>query len=315
MLGSVKKYITKINQLLSLYQDLTKKNDIVFSELNEEINIIIKPFSFKFKNAIMPVIDIIRKIKIDFSKINASKFLIEKIRIPINSLMNDIKERNAQLTIIIKNNINDKKEEILNNIDSLKDSLFKINIDIVKKENIILDKLFEPCDNFIRNLRTISDEIQKKIDNVILNKIIPFIQEYREKIINCSFHEISKLCDIIDNYGNKLVDNVHNKINTANTQLMKYEQKVVDTAEKEFSKVKDIFKIKKADTLLKEFKGLCEDIKDYNETECNEEIISKLCYTIKKELKTMIRDCIKESELCKYLNIDESSLFKELSLN
>ena len=318
VLGSVKKYITKINQLLSLYQDLTKTNDLVLSELNEKIINSFKPFSFKFKNAIIPVIDIIRKIKIDFSKIDPNKFIIEKARIPINSLMNDIKERNSQLTNIIKNNINDKKEEILNNIDSLKDLLNKIYFDIVEKENIILDKLFEPCDNFIHNLKTTSDEIQTKIDNVILNNILPYIQEYREKITNYCFNEISKLCNKIDNYGNNLLDNAQNKINIVNTQLMKNEQKLVDTAEKGFSKVKDIFKkidIKKADTLLKEFKSLYEDINDYNESECNEEIISKLCDTIKKELKTMIRDCIKESELCKYLNIDESSLFKELSLN
>ena len=85
------------------------------------------------------------------------------------------------------------------------------------------------------------------------------------------------------------------------------EQNIIDTAEKGFSKVKDIFKkvdIKKPDTLLKKFKSLCKDIKDYNESECNEEMISKLCDTIKKELKTMICDCIKESELCGY-NIDE----------
>ena len=41
----------------------------------------------------------------------------------------------------------------------------------------------------------------------------------------------------------------------------------------------------------------------------------KFCDAIKEELKAMIRDCIKESELCELLNMDESSLIKDLGLN
>ena len=61
-------------------------------------------------------------------------------------------------------------------------------------------------------MKTISDEIYNKI-NVILNNIIPFIQEYLEKITKYCLNEIFKLSNKIDNYSNKIEDNVQNKIN------------------------------------------------------------------------------------------------------
>ena len=71
----------------------------------------------------------------------------------------------------------------------------------------------------------------------------------------------------------------------------------------------------KSETLLSEFTSLCRDIKDYNEKEVEMDIISELMSSIINEWKKMIRDCIKESELCELIKKDYNSFIQDLGWN
>ena len=73
-------------------------------------------------------------------------------------------------------------------------------------------------------------------------------------------------------------------------------------------------KFDRAETLLSEFTSLCRDIKDYNEREVEMDIISELISGIINEWKKMIRDCIKESELCALIKKDYNSFIKDIGL-
>ena len=309
------KFLTKINECLSYFKDLIN-NDGLIKDLNEKINNLFKSFLYRLNNDISPVLENIKKIKIQADEFDIKQFLIDKINNSIInsfSVMDDIKERYKQLNFI-ENNINEKKDEILNNIEYLKSSLYKAYDAILKKEDIILNKIFEPCDKFIEHLNKISDEIMKKINNVILPLILSIIKDYLDKINNYCSNIITGFIDKIDNYGTNLIENAEN---TINNQLIKYEQKAVDMAEKGFGTIKNALKkikFNEIDNLIKGFQNLCEDIKDYDESENESEIISELCDAIQIEFKKMISDCIIESGLCKLLEIEQTTLMKGLGL-
>ena len=318
ILDIIKNSLTKINRALIFTNNMTKDDESkIIIELNEKIINLLKSFLFKFNNDIKPLIEYIKKVIIEFNELDIKEFLKEIIKIHINSLplMNDINKRYEQLGIFIKDNINDKREDIFNNIEFLITSLLRIYDIIMEKENIILDKLFGPCYNSIDNLKQISYNIQNKINNVLLPIISSIIKEYLEKITDYCFNVLSKFIQKIDNCGNELIENVENNINT---QLTKCKQVVVNMAEKGYSNFKNIFKkinFNKVDILLKEFEDLCADSKDYDEGEFENEILSELCDEIQKELKKLLFNCIKESELCELLKIDYTSLIKSLGLN
>ena len=107
-------------------------------------------------------------------------------------------------------------------------------------------------------------------------------------------------------------------IENANDHLIQYEQKAVNIAEIGFTNMKSALKkinFYKEETLFLEFTSLCKDIKDYDEREVEMDIITELCSNIITEFKKMIKDCIKESELCSLLEKDYNSFIKELNLD
>ena len=228
--------------------------------------------------------------------------------------MDEIKEKYKQLNNI-ESNIVDTKEEILYNIDFLKACIYKIYDEIIEKKNTFINKIFEPCDNFIDYLNKVFEDIEYKINNVMLPIISSIIKDCLDKVTSYCFDAGSKLINKIENFGDKLIDNTENKINT---HLIKYEQKVVNKAEEGFNNMKKFLKkikFNKMEILLKEFQNLCGDIKDYEQNENEMEIITELCDAIKKELKIMICDCIKESELFELFQMDYSSFIKNIGLN
>ena len=311
-------FLNKINEILSISNDFINiKESGIIPDLVKKINNLLKSFLFRFNNDIKPVIDNLKNLKIEPNKINAKAFLIEKINISINALpiMGEIKEKYKEMEIDVEKNLINKKDNILNTIGDLIASLWRMYDTIKEKETLILDKIFEPCFIFIEDLKTITQQIENKINNVILPIISSIIKDYIDKIRTFCLSAISNLINKVDNYENKLIDNVENKVNS---QLIKYEQKAINFAGKAFSNMeKNLKKINfvKVEDLFSEFQTLCKDIQDYDEKENESEIINELCERIQEELKKMIDECIKESELNKIFDMDYSSFIKYLGLN
>lgn len=312
ILDLIKIFSTQINQSLMTFKNYT---GIDGQNINKKITDLLNSFLYRFNNDIKPFSDYIKNIEIEYNEIDINKFLIEKIYSPINLLpiMNEIKEKKKILDELLIN-INSKKDEIINNIDYLILYIQKIFDSIENNITSLLNNLFQPCDNFITKLGKISDEIQNKINTIIFPVISPIIKDYLDKVTSYYFKLISKLIGKIDTIGNNLIDNIEN----ANNQLIQYEQKAVNIAEIGFTNMKSALKkinFYKEETLFLEFTSLCKDIKDYDEREVEMDIITELCSNIITEFKKMIKDCIKESELCTLLEKDYNSFIKELNLN
>ena len=312
ILNIIKTVITQINQALATFKNFTGN---VGQDINKKSTDILNSFLYRFNNDIRPFFEYIKNLEIGYNEININNFMLDKTFNPFSLLpiMNEIKEKKKTLDEILVNVI-DKREEILNSIEDLILLINKIYDFIVKEEDNILNKLFAPCNNFIEKLEKISNEIQNKINSIIFPIISPIINDYLEKIKSYYFKLFSTFINKIDSIGNNFVD----KIENSNKQLIQLEQKTVDIAEKGFKNIKNAFKKIKfyqEETLLTEITSLCKDIKDYDERGVEMEIIAELCSNIISEFKKMIKDCIKESELCTLLEKDYNSFIKDLGLN
>ncbi len=300
---------TKFGNEISQAKVRTKEILMPINEkINEKINNYSNSFIYQFNNDIKPVKDEIEKIGYKLNGININDFSNEKIYLPyeILSIINDIKKKYKDINSIIKN-IDNKRLEIFNNFEYLILLLEKLYEVIDENVDNILNKIFKPFDNIIKNLKDKSNQIQNKINKVILPIISSIIKDYVEKIKKFCFNMISKL----DNHGDELIEKTENKINN---ELVKYKKKAVNVVDKGFNDVKNALQkinFKEAETLLNSFKDICIGIKDYNEGYN----LSEICDDIKNELKKIMCECIKESELCELCEMDYTSLIKGLNLD
>ena len=298
---------------INILSEEISKNVVIkiLPDINNKILNIFKSFKIRYQNDIRPALDFINKIKINFDEIKENEFLKEKKMIPINTFP-IMKEMKKQLNNI-KSNVNIKKEEILDYTDYLIGFVYNFYDSIFEIENHYLDALFKPCDDFMANFLKINEEIEKNINNIIFPMVSSIIKDYLDIIRNYCSNKIKK----IKNYGNKLVEKTDNKINTLNNEVIKYEQKAVNAVEKKYGNVRKCFEkinFDKAGTLMEEFTNLCRDIKDYDEIEVSDEIISELCYTIKNEIKKIIRNSMEKLKENRFLKFDFNSLIKEIGL-
>ena len=196
-LNNIKDIINKVpeqllNEIDILSQALREKEvSEIIQGLDDKILNLFNSFKIRYNNDIKPTIEFINKIKINLDEIQVSSFLSKKKQIQVNSLP-IIKEIKEQLDMI-KINVNNKKDEILNNIDNLIGFMYNFYESILQKEAEVLDILFKPCDNFLVNLLKISEDIQSNINNVIYPIISSIIKDYLDKIRNFSLNIINRI--------------------------------------------------------------------------------------------------------------------------